>query len=334
MRLTPEEKQTLVRWVEAGAPQGDPEDLPPPVTWSDSAWPLGKPDLILQLPEHTPAPIYKDEWVTLFAEEPFAQDLWVRAVQLRTSSPRAVHHATFFLVPPSVEMPPDGKTFDDVTGGVGGLYTWFPSLVFEPLPPGQAIRLPAGERLVARSHFAPTRDPVSERMEVGIYFAQGVIEKVPKHVSIQFGRKLVIPPGARNFRLVGKRRFEESGSITHFQVHMHLRGKSSRVVLRYPDGRKETIFDLPHYNFNWQRYYYLARPLPVPEGTVAFFEGIWDNSIDNPNNPDPTVWCRLGRRTTDEMFGSTVFYTPDARLAVPFRVENGRNVGPASAPPR
>jgi hypothetical protein len=110
---------------------------------------------------------------------------------------------------------------------------------------------------------------------------------------------------------------------------MHLRGKSSRILLRHPDGRRETIFDLPHFNFNWQRYYYLAEPLPVAKGTVAIFEGLWDNSIDNPNNPDPTVWCTLGRRTTDEMFGSTIFYTPDAKLPEPFRVENGRNVGPA-----
>jgi hypothetical protein len=122
--------------------------------------------------------------VTLFAREPFPEDLWVRGVLLRTKSTRAVHHARIFLVPPTTAMPPDGKTFDDVTSGVGGLYTWFPGLVVESLPPGQAIRLPAGDRLVARTHFAPTRTPVSEQMEVGIYFAEGIVEKVPKELGI------------------------------------------------------------------------------------------------------------------------------------------------------
>jgi hypothetical protein len=109
---------------------------------------------------------------------------------------------------------------------------------------------------------------------------------------------------------------------------MHLRGKSSKIILHYPDGRVQTVFDLPHYSFNWQRYYYLAEPLSVPKGTVAEFVGVWDNSVDNPNNPDPSAWCRWGPRTSDEMFGATIFYTPQEKLPVPLRVQNGRVVGP------
>ncbi len=329
MRLTPYQKQILLDWADGGAPEGDPADLPPSPTWNDSPWPLGEPDLVLHFPAHAAAPIYQDEWVTLFADPPFPHELWARAVQVRTRSTRAVHHSTLSLVSPETELPPDRKTFDDVTSAVGGLYTWFPGLDFDPLPAGQAIRLPAGDRMVARTHFAPTRKPETEQMEVGIYFADGVVEKVQKRIAIQFIRRLVIPPGASNFTLVGKKEFPESGVITHFRAHMHLRGKSSRILLRYPDGREEKVFDLPRYNFNWQRYYYLAQPLRVPTGTVAVFEGVWDNSALNPNNPDPTAWCTWGQRTVDEMFGATIFYTPDSNLPTPILVKNGRAAGPA-----
>jgi hypothetical protein len=329
MRLTPRQKQTLLDWVDAGAPEGDPADLPPPIAWNDSPWPLGQPDLVLHFPAHAAAPIYRDEWVTLFSDQAFPHELWARAVQVRTRSTRAVHHATLSLAPPGTVVPPEGKTFDDVTSAVGGLYTWFPGMEFDPLPAGQAIRLPAGDRMLARAHFAPTRKPESEQLEVGIYFANGLVEKVQKRVAIQFIRRLVIPPGDPDFTLAGRREFPESGVITHFRAHMHVRGKSSRILLRYPDGREETVFDLPRYNFNWQRYYHLARPLHVPKGTVALFEGVWDNSVLNPYNPDPTAWCRWGQRTSDEMFGATIFYTPDASLPVPIRVENGRAVPPA-----
>ena len=329
LRLTEEEKRRILAWVDTGSPEGDPTDLPPPATWISSDWPLGEPDLILHFPAHSPAPIYRDEWVTLFAEQAFSQDLWARAVYLRTKSAKAVHHATLSLVEPSTEVPPGGKTFDDVSAGLGGLYTWFPGLELEPLPAGQAMLLRAGTRVVARTHFAPTRQSVNEQMDVGIYFADGIVEKLQGRLGIQFIWKIVIPPGSRNFTLRGKKEFREAADVTHFRVHMHLRGKSSKIIFHYPDGRVQTVFDLPRYSFNWQRYYYLAKPLSVPKGTVAEFVGVWDNSVDNPNNPDASAWCRWGPRTVDEMFGATVFYIPQQKLPVPLRVKNGRGVAPA-----
>ena len=331
VRLTEAEKRLILDWVDAGAPEGDPALLPPPATFVDSAWPLGEPDLILRFPAHSPAPDLRDEWVTLFADQAFPEELWARAVHLRTTAAGAVHHATLSVVTPSTPVPPGGKTFDDVTAAVGGLYTWFPGVAVEPLPPGQAIRLRAGTRIVARTHFGPTRRAVTERMEVGIYLADGVVERKQKRIGIQFVREIAIPPGVPDFTLRGSKEFREDAEVTHFRVHMHVRGKSSRISFRYPDGRRETVFDLPRYSFNWQRYYYLAEPLRVPKGTVAEFVGVWDNSDANPQNPDPGAWCRWGPRTVDEMFGATVFYTPARKLPVPIRVERGRAVGPAGA---
>jgi hypothetical protein len=331
IRLTEREKALILDWVDAGAPEGDPGRMPPPASFPDSAWPLGEPDLVLRFPAHSPTPDFRDEWVTLFADQAFPQELWARAVHLRTSAAGAVHHATLSVVTPSTPLPPGGRTFDDVTAAVGGLYTWFPGVAVEPLPAGQAIRLRAGTRIVARTHFAPTRRAVVEQMEVGIYLADGVVERMQKRIGIQFVREIAIPPGAPDFTLRGTKKFREDAEVTHFRVHMHVRGKSSRISFRYPDGRRETVFDLPRYSYNWQRYYYLAEPLRVPKGTVAEFVGVWDNSDANPENPDPSVWCRWGPRTVDEMFGATVFYTPARKLAVPLRVERGRAIGPAVA---
>ncbi len=142
---------------------------------------------------------------------------------------------------------------------------------------------------------------------------------------------LRVPPGAKNYTLSREARFEEAANVTHFRVHMHLRGKSSKVIFHYPDGSSETVFDLPRFRFQWQRYYYLEEPIAVPEGTVAEFVGVWDNSADNPSNPNPKVWCVWGRRTKDEMFGGTVYYTPQRKLATPLRVENGRLVEGSAA---
>jgi hypothetical protein len=229
-----------------------------------------------------------------------------------------------FLVGPSAKIPEGLKAFEHERPEQGALFTWFPGLVVDPLPEGQAIQLRKGSRIVAWTHFGPTRSPVSEQMDVGIYFADGVVSRIQKKLGILFVRELVIPPGAPNFTLRGKRRFKEAATISHFMVHMHLRGKSSQIVLHFPDGSQRTVFDLPRYRFNWQRYYYLAEPLTVPEGTVAEFVAVWDNSILNPFNPDPTAWCRWGKRTVDEMYGAAIFYAPEQPLATPLHVVRGR----------
>jgi hypothetical protein len=330
IRLSEEEKRILVAWAEAGAPEGDPSALPEPVEWDDSDWPFGEPDMILRLPPHTTRANYRDQNITFFADRPFPHEIWARAIHLRTKSRKAVHHSTVFLVDPSTPVPARRKTQAHTKAELGALFTWFPGLVIDPLPEGQAIRLQEGWRLAARTHFGPSGERRSERMDVGIYFANGYVDKEQKKLGIQFIQELVIPPGASDFTLTGERRFPEDAEITHFRVHMHLRGKSSKVVLHYPDGTRQTVFDLPRYHFNWQRYYYLAEPLAVPKDTVAEFFAVWDNSAKNPSNPDPTVWCRWGKRTVDEMFGAAIFYTPQQRLATPLRIERGRQSEPAA----
>ncbi len=330
IRLTDREKKLIIEWADSGAPEGDPDLLPRPVEWDDSEWPFGEPDLVLHFPAHSPPADNREHWITFFADQAFPENIWARAIHLKTSSRKTVHHSTLFTVGPRSKIPKNRKTRRHVAPAPG-LFTWFPGLVIDPLPEGQAIQLRSPRRIAARTHFAPTNKRRTEQMEVGIYFATGVVERVQKKLTWQFTKQLKIPPGASDFTLSGTRGFTEAAEITHFKVHMHLRGKSSRIILHYPDGSKQTVFDLPRYRFNWQRYYYLAEPLLVPKGTVAEFVGVWDNSAANPSNPNPRAWCSWGRRTTDEMFGAAIFYTPQNKLLKPLHIENGRAV--EKAPP-
>jgi len=325
IRLTEKEKQLLADWANADAPEGDPALLPAPIAWDDSEWPLGEPDLVLHFPRHSPRPNYKDQYVTLVSDQALAEDTWVRALHLKTQSKQVIHHSTLFLWDPATEMPEGGMSLEHINPKENPLFTWFPGFLADPLPPGQAILLPKGWRVAGRTHFAPTRTRVSEEMALGIYHADGPIDSVQKNIAVFIG-DLRIPPGKSDYTRTERMEFPEDAQLSHFRVHMHLRGKSAKFILNYPDGSKREIFDLLRYRFAWQRYYYLAEPLTVPKGTVAEFVGVWDNSAANPQNPDPTMWCFTGRRTIDEMFGATIFYTPLAKLAIPLRIEKGRRV--------
>ena len=136
---------------------------------------------------------------------------------------------------------------------------------------------------------------------------------------------LQIPPGEANYSLISKKTFDTDAVIRFFHVHMHLRGKSYAFRFTYPDGRVETLFDVPRYDFNWQRSYVLAKPISVPKGTSVEFIGTYDNSAKNKFNPDPAKTIHWGEKTTDEMMQGRIFYesaTEDLNL----KVKKGRVV--------
>ena len=324
IRLSEAEKALIFDWVDAGAPEGDPDLLPPPIEWPDSPWPLGEPDLVIRFPRHSPPRNFRDHYITLVTDYVFPEETWVRALHLQTESKKAVHHSTQFLWDPMIPVPPGRKTLDHIPP-TWALFTWFPGFIAEPLLPGQALRIPKGARVASRTHFGPTKENLSEQLELGVYYADGTVDSVQKHVSLQMPL-IRIPPGDSHYEHRKSVRFTEDALVSHFRIHMHLRGKAAKIIFHYPDGTQETVFDLPRYRFSWQRYYYLVEPIPVPRGTRAEFIGVWDNSADNPLNPDPTVWCGWGPRTSDEMFGGSVFYTPQKKLAEPLEVEHGRLV--------
>jgi hypothetical protein len=167
-------------------------------------------------------------------------------------------------------------------------------------PAGTAKRVPAGAKLVFEVHYTPNGTAQADRSSVGIVFAKQPPERVVE-TNILANMLVRIPPGAADHegRLVYT--FRDDALILSFMPHMHLRGVSAKYVATYPDGRTETLLSVPDYDFNWQSVYRFKEPLKVPKGTKLTWTGRWDNSADNPRNPDPSKEIRWGLQTWDEM---------------------------------
>ncbi len=326
IRLTPEELDTILDWVDGGVPRGNPADQPEPRTWTNVSWPLGEPDLVIDFPRVTPRTDNNDDWWSLFSDYIFPEDTWIRGIQLRADEQSIIHHAHILVMEPHDEIP-EGGISQEKTEVVGHqpVETWFPGFKCFLLPADQGMVIKKGCRLAIQIHFGPNTAAVSTKPAVGLYYANGTINSAQAtlggaHVPID------IPPFEPAHVIRTSNTFKVDGTITHFRNHMHVRGKSAQIVLHYPDGKSEVVFDIPKFNFDWQRYYFLAEPKRVPAGTVAEFIGTWDNSTDNPLNPDPAQRVHIGFRTADEMFGTKLFYTPDFKMPMTYLVKDGRVV--------
>jgi mono/diheme cytochrome c family protein len=331
-RLTEAEIETIKAWVDGGAPKGNPKDLPPPVAWK-TGWSLGEPDLVMTARRpYTLRPNPKDQYVFFVFDHVLPEDTWIRSIATRPGNPKAVHHANTHIVPPSLKAPEEGYFAGDFDPGARGTFMvsgWAPGTNDVLLPEGTAVRIPKGMRFGIQIHYGPNEKEAVDQTSVGLYFAEGLVKK---NLRVMMGdrKDLQIPPGDPNYSLTSTSTFHTDALIRFFHVHMHLRGKSYAFRFTYPDGRVETLFETPNYDFNWQRSYVLAEPLRVPKGTTVEFTGAYDNSAKNRFNPDPTQTVRWGEKTTDEMMQGRLFYEPvDENLNV--QVRKGKAVAAAES---
>ncbi len=336
IRLTDEQIATIAKWVDTGAPQGNPADAPPAVVWPSGEWLLGDPDLVLPYPVYSPNTNNLDEVIVFFSDYVFPQETWVQSFEFKATNYRVLHHAGVYSVGPEFFVPEDKvlNTDDEHLSKFGGkssgsfalmkdkphLYTWLPGQQFNRRAEGDGFRIKAGNRLVIQLHVAPTTEAIQFQISLGLHFVNGEIttDTIPKLGRL---KDFSIPPGAPAHRLRTEIGFDQARTVIGFNAHMHVRGKSTSIVFHYPDGRTETVFDLPHYNFDWQRDYYLAKPMQVPAGTRAEFIAEWDNSVANPLNPDPAAEVKWGAHNTDEMYDGLVYAT--GAREKPLRVVKG-----------
>ncbi len=325
-RLTQDEINTVVRWVDGGSKRGTPPAERPKIEWPNE-WQSGKPDLVLRMKQ--PYDIRAgtvDDYELFDLNYSFPVDTWIQGIEIRPGNRREVHHASLYILPDRLKPQPDGRLDPNADGQSGGddvfiiggqlLLNWVPGSLPRKYEDDVAFMIPKGTRLGLQVHYAPTQQAQIDQSEVGIYYSNGVIRKVAR--SLYGGTDHIdIPPGAENYQLIDYRKFKTDATIFAFAAHMHLRGKSFEVKLIYPDGKTETVFDVPHFSFNWQRLYTLARPITVPKGTVAEYIAVWDNSSKNKYNPDPSQQVKFGGRTRDEMMSGTILYhVPDEKLAM------------------
>lgn len=286
--LSEREQETLITWAEGGTPAGDPDDAPPPVEFperSESGWWIGEPDLVVEFDEpFVVEDSIHDLYVNIpvqITEEQLPEDRWVKARETRAGSP-AVHH---------------------VLGALEGLAPGRPPTVY---PDGYASLLEKGpRRIVFRMHYNKQPGPgtaVEDRTaSAALFYEEG---DTIRHVVE--GRDLgmfdfAIPPGASNYSDSTEYEFEEDMLILRFSPHMHLRGKAAKYEITYPDGESEVLLHVPNYDFSWQHQYQFQEPVFAPEGSVLKVTLWWDNSEDNPHNPDPTREVTWGLPTYDEM---------------------------------
>jgi hypothetical protein len=314
--LSDEQISTIVRWVDEGAPQGDPKDMPPPKQWPDyKGWQLakqfGEPDLVLKSDDYTMPAHGQDVWFKPLTNIPITEPRWVRAVEMRPGTPagrRIMHHVLARLLQ---EEP--ASQFDDGTGGgaagdAGLLMEWAIGKNYDIYRPNTGKLLLPGSRIWWELHIHAVGEQIRDHAELGVYL-------YPKGQEPKYRTRLVLfgatatqgaPLDIRPNSLTETEGFhvlKQAARLENFQPHMHLRGKAMEMEAILPDGTREILSYVDHFNFNWMiNYIYADDAAPVlPKGTIIHVRAWHDNTAANPNNPDPNQWVGWGDRTVDEM---------------------------------
>jgi peroxiredoxin len=324
-RLTDKELATIAAWADGGAPEGNPKDAPAPRTFTDG-WQLGKPDLVLTVPEEmTVGPSGKDIFRCFLLPTGLTEDKEVVAVEVRPGNKRIVHHTLNFfdLTGQGREL---AKKEQDRTkkpgeqdhgpgysvsmgigftrgreGQVGGLGGWAPGQRARFLPEGYGYPLPKGSDVILQVHYHRDGREENDRTSVGLYFAKKTGIKPYKAMVIP-GRFAFVPAGRSDFPVRGAITVHEECEVHSIMPHMHMLGKEIKITMTPPGGKPTTLLKIGDWDYNWQETYFLKKPIKVKPGTTFNVEAIYDNSDKNPNNPfNPPTWVRFGEQTDNEM---------------------------------
>jgi len=322
---------TIVKWVDAGAPEGDRKELPPPVEFrSDDEWTIGKPDLVITSPRHVVAATAADWWGDYDVPTGLTEDRYVRAIETKPSKDgRFVnHHATVSVIQDADSFVAGGRS---AGGEAGKVISNFSEYVVgkygDIFSDGSGRLLKAGSVLRFGLHYHSVGKAVEDRVSVGIvFYPKGYVPKtISRWITIfpEDFNDIEIPPGQIT-RADGYYRLPKSARIDAFQPHMHMRGKAQCLEAIYPNvvdnpdslpvnarsgaTRREILACVDRFDFNWQAAYFFAddaAPL-LPAGTILHQIAIFDNTAGNRHNPDPTVWVGYGQRSVDEMCNTHV----------------------------
>lgn len=302
-----DEIDSLVTWIDAGAPLGDTNDLPPPLVF-DTGWSIGKPDLVFDIPAEVVVPadgVIPYQYFRVPTN--FDRDVLIEAGEARPGNAAVVHHIIVY------HCEPGSDDFRE-EGAICGISPGGPPTL---LPPGIALRIPAGSELVFEVHYTPTGKAETDLSRVGFTLYKG--EMPPKGLAQSMGilnNQFEIPAGDPNYLVEKSYTFPYEATLLGLSPHMHFRGKDFLYSATYPDGTSEILLYVPRYDFNWQNMYRFATPRKVPKGTRIDCFAHFDNSADNPANPDPTKPVRWGRQTWQEMMvGFVAFYRETTSVA-------------------
>lgn len=308
--LSASEIATFTAWADAGAPEGDPADLPPASHFSDD-WTLGTPDLVLEPNEDLQIPASGDDIYRCFViPTDLPEDKYIAAIEYRPGNRRIVHHVLSYVdisgqarERDKQDPGPGYMCFSgpgiEVHGDLGG---WAPGNEPARLPEGIGRALPKKADVVMQVHYHPDGKPETDRTKIGLYFATKKVKQT-LHWALAGKFDLVIPKDDANFKAVAYPWKLPLDVYAHAVTpHMHMLGKDMSVSVTYPDGRVEQLVKIPDWDFGWQNTYYFQKPIFLPAGTVLNVDAHYDNSASNPRNPNhPPKDVKWGEATTDEM---------------------------------
>jgi hypothetical protein len=313
--LSDQQIATIVRWVDEGAPMGDAKDMPPPKEFPNyEGWQLakqfGQPDLVLKSDAYTMPAHGQDVWFKPYTAIPVTEPRWVRAVEIRPGTPagrRIMHHVLARLEQKEPGASPEDN---DPNAGPGLLMEWAIGKNYDIYRNDAGKLLLPGSHIWWEMHLHAVGESIRDHAELGVYlYPKG---QEPKHrtrlmifnatATDNSGALLDIRPNSMS-ETEGFHVLKQAARLENYQPHMHLRGKAMQLEAIFPDGRRETLSYVDHFNFNWMiNYIYADDAAPVlPKGTVIHVRAWHDNTAANRNNPDPNQWVGWGDRTVDEM---------------------------------
>ena len=335
-KLTQSEMDTLVRWADNGAPEGDAKDCPAPAAFVDG-WNIGKPDKVYELPKSYAVPAEGTiEYTYYVIPTGFTQDTWVSAAEVRPGNRAVVHHVIAFVRPPGSQWLKDAKpgepfvpmvhkrdengaqiretkpasaapdpqrkrNSDGGMSGVENLVGYAPGLQPQTFDlDGAAKLIPAGSDIVLQMHYTANGKPAEDRTKIGLIYAKGVPQRrfvVMNATNSSFA----IPPGDSNYEVHSQITLHDQADLVWLMPHMHLRGKDFEFRAVYPTAESEVLLRVPKFDFNWQLAYEEAKPITLPKGTRLECTAHFDNSANNPANPNPKVEVRWGDQSWEEM---------------------------------
>jgi len=284
--LSKDQVKKLVHWIEAGAPRGAGADplLKQPKEWAE--WALGQPDLIVKTPAFKVPATGVVPYQNVTVANPLDHDVWIRAIDYVPGARAVLHHVIASAG----------------TGRFGGasLNNYVPGADPLQIPEGNGIFLPKGSKFHFQMHFTTSGKEATDVTQFGLYF----MKEPPTYnyrAMILANPMLRIPPNAKEHVVKAESKFKNDAFIYSVHPHSHFRGKAAKFVAHFPDGHQEVLLNVPHYDFNWQTTYELAKPLAVPAGTRIEYTTVFDNSAQNKANPEPNRQIRWGEQTWDEM---------------------------------
>ncbi|MFT4862075.1 MAG: hypothetical protein ACI95C_001291 [Pseudohongiellaceae bacterium] len=304
--INKDELQTLVHWIDNGAPRGSSAEDPLELVASVSTeWALGEPDYIVSAPQHDVPPTGVLDYYYKTVALPFTEDKWIRAIQYRAGDPSVLHHLMTFVIADGEDFWGAERTQLSVARGFLGGFSPGSANVTS-YPDGTGVLVPAGHSLAMQFHYVTNGQATTDTTQIGLYFSAS--NDLNELITLAVSTRFELPPNTADYPQQASHVFDTSVMLVAVRARMNQRGKRMKFSKQSTNGIEQGILSVPAYNYGWQPNYLLSDPVKLSAGESIVVSGGFDNSVSNPSNPDPTKSVPFGLESWEEMFSGYVTY--------------------------